>query len=76
MRGCVGVGRSGTYIATDSIKEDIRQLLRQGKSLDQIDVDSRILKLRERRPQMVQTPGQLKLIYESLLLRFEAGDVA
>nr|XP_060617079.1 receptor-type tyrosine-protein phosphatase epsilon-like [Anolis sagrei ordinatus] len=55
-----GVGRTGTFIALDS-------LLKMGRSEGQVDVFRCVQRMREQRASMVQTKGQYAFLYEALL---------
>ncbi|XP_041368280.1 receptor-type tyrosine-protein phosphatase kappa-like [Gigantopelta aegis] len=62
-----GVGRTGTYIAIDSL---IQQYSKEGR----ISVFGFVRRLRTQRPFMVRTPKQYVFIYEALFEEFQAGD--
>ena len=62
-----GVGRTGTYIAVDSL---IEQYFKEGR----VSVFGFVRRLRTQRSFMVRTPGQYVFIYESLFEEFQAGD--
>nr|XP_016853293.1 PREDICTED: receptor-type tyrosine-protein phosphatase delta [Anolis carolinensis] len=55
-----GVGRTGTFIALDS-------LLKMGRSEGHVDIFRCVQKMREQRASMVQTKGQYAFLYEALL---------
>ncbi|ESP05501.1 hypothetical protein LOTGIDRAFT_69139, partial [Lottia gigantea] len=61
-----GIGRTGTYIAIDS-------LLKEGRDTGKIDIQLRVQKMREQRKDMIQTPDQLKFVFEALAEAFETG---
>lgn len=67
-----GVGRTGTYLALHSLTEQIKA------GCDSIDILDTVLKLREKRPKMVQTAEQYTFLYQALatfIRRWMAGDV-
>ncbi|XP_064602418.1 receptor-type tyrosine-protein phosphatase C-like [Liolophura sinensis] len=59
-----GVGRSGTYIAVDT-------LLQRMEDHDTVDIFGLILKLRNYRVYMVQTEGQYMFVHQCLLLAMD-----
>ncbi|XP_056002718.1 receptor-type tyrosine-protein phosphatase kappa-like [Ostrea edulis] len=59
-----GVGRTGTYIALDS-------LLKHGKETERINVFEFVKKMREDRMTMVQTPEQYVFLHKALLCGFQ-----
>ncbi|XP_076436158.1 LOW QUALITY PROTEIN: receptor-type tyrosine-protein phosphatase T-like [Babylonia areolata] len=62
-----GVGRTGVFIAVDSL---IDQYASEGR----VSVYSFVRKMRKERPLMVRTLKQYQFIYECLLEEFQAGD--
>ncbi|XP_050401227.2 receptor-type tyrosine-protein phosphatase epsilon [Patella vulgata] len=64
-----GIGRTGTFIAVDA-------LLKQGDKTHKVDVDKFIYRMRGQRKNMIQTPSQLKFLYEVLIEGFKYGDTS
>lgn len=60
-----GVGRAGTFIATDSLRQDIKKI-KLGQLDDKIAVMQRVMELRHQRYESVQTTAQYVLIYQTL----------
>lgn len=69
-----GIGRTGTTIATHSLRTMIQAKLDEGASPEDIDVNipQTILDLRQRRPRMVQNSDQMNVIYNYLHRYFKA----
>lgn len=68
-----GVGRTGTYLALASLTEQV-----QG-GCGSIDIMETVLKLREKRPKMVQTQEQYLFLYQCMAVfvrRWITGEVA
>ncbi|KAK6188072.1 hypothetical protein SNE40_004334 [Patella caerulea] len=61
-----GIGRSGAYIALDS-------LLKEGKATGRIDIKRCIITMRSQRKNMIQTASQLQFVYETLAYYFKQG---
>ncbi|XP_038052730.1 uncharacterized protein LOC119725398 [Patiria miniata] len=64
-----GIGRTGTYIALDSMLDQMRQ---EG----QVDVLGFIYRMRQKRNKMVQTPAQYRFIFEALLAASKEDDTS
>ncbi|XP_074640234.1 receptor-type tyrosine-protein phosphatase alpha-like isoform X2 [Tubulanus polymorphus] len=64
-----GAGRSGTFIALD-------MLLKQASRTERVDVGGTITKLREQRPEMVQTLEQYVFLHLALLEEYVVKDCA
>ncbi|XP_014672142.1 PREDICTED: receptor-type tyrosine-protein phosphatase kappa-like [Priapulus caudatus] len=62
-----GVGRTGTYIALDS-------LLEQAKAEDQIDLLGFVWNMRQKRTTMIQTLEQYVFLYDALVEALQCGD--
>lgn len=58
-----GLGRTGTLVAIETL---IHQIKREGLDCD-LDIQRTVLKIRSRRPGMIQTESQYKFIYKALL---------
>lgn len=67
-----GIGRTGTFIAIDSLKECINSQLMQEKPLNdvQANVFDRVVEMRKKRGRMVQSWEQLQSINRTLLARY------
>ena len=63
-----GVGRTGTFIAIDTILEQVK---REGI----VDVSGVITKMRQQRMKMVQTPVSIIVIYITIMTSYLSGAV-
>ena len=61
-----GVGRTGTFILLDAILDELASPSQMTNIIKKINIIKSIVRMRESRPLMVQTPEQLQFIHEWL----------